>query len=81
MSLKELGFGGQGETGRPAITVDKDGTWYFQGSEIVRKDILSLFYENLHLDEDGYYVEMEGEREFLEVEDTIFLVEGVENRA
>jgi hypothetical protein len=65
------------EKGRhPAIRVDRDGLWYFQGREIIRKDILSLFYASLHLDADGYYLEIKGERECLEVEDTVFLVEG-----
>jgi hypothetical protein len=63
---------------RAAIKVDRDGVWYFEGREIIRKDILSLFYASLHLDEDGYYVEISGERQYLEVEDTIFLVQGAE---
>lgn len=64
--------------GSPAIRVEKDGKWYFQGAEIIRKEILSLFYESLHLDEDGYYLEIDGERARLEVEDTVFLVQGAE---
>ena len=60
----------------PSIKVDKDGTWYYEGREIIRKEILSLFYESLHLDEDGYYLEIDGERARLEVEDTVFLVQG-----
>jgi hypothetical protein len=63
---------------RPDIRIDRDGTWYFQGREIIRKDILFLFYESLHRDDDGYYVEINGEREYLEVEDTVFLVQGAE---
>jgi hypothetical protein len=69
---------GKRERGKPsAISVDKDGKWYFEGREIIRKDILALFYEHLHQNEDGYYVEVEGDREYLEVEDTVFLVESV----
>jgi hypothetical protein len=63
---------------RSAIRVDRDGVWYFEGREIIRKDILSLFYASLHLDEGNYYVEINGERECLEVEDTVFLVQGAE---
>jgi hypothetical protein len=63
---------------RAAIKVDKDGVWYFEGKEIIREEILSLFYASLHLDEDGYYVEINGERQYLEVEDTVFLVQGAE---
>lgn len=62
----------------PTIRVDRDGTWYFQGAEIIRKEILSLFYASLHLDEAGYYLEIKGERQRLEVEDTVFLVQGAE---
>ncbi len=60
------------------IRIDKDGVWYFGGREIIRKDILSLFYASLHLDDDGYYLEINGERQCLEVEDTVFLVQGAE---
>jgi hypothetical protein len=63
---------------RAAIKVDRDGVWYFEGREIIRQDILSLFYASLHLDEQGYYVEIDGEQQYLEVEDTIFLVQGAE---
>jgi hypothetical protein len=63
---------------KAAIKVDRDGVWYFEGREIIRQDILSLFYASLHLEEDGYYVEINGERQYLEVEDTVFLVQGAE---
>jgi hypothetical protein len=63
---------------RRVIRVDRDGVWYFEGREIIRKDILSLFYDSLHLDADGYYLEINGEQERLEVEDTVFLVDHAE---
>ncbi|OGP94189.1 MAG: hypothetical protein A2Z19_01460 [Deltaproteobacteria bacterium RBG_16_54_18] len=68
----------KGKNNRLAICVDRDGVWYFEGREIIRKDILSLFYDSLHLDADGYYLEINEERECLEVEDTVFLVHGAE---
>jgi hypothetical protein len=76
--LKDLGLQGKGGAGPPTIRVDKDGTWYYEGREIIRKEILALFYESLHLDEEGYYLEIKGERARLDVEDTVFLVEGAE---
>ena len=76
--LKDLGLQEKEDMGSPAIRVERDGKWYFEGAEIIRKDILSLFYDSLHLDEDGYYIEINGERERLEVEDTVFLVQGAE---
>jgi hypothetical protein len=60
------------------IRIDRDGLWYFEGKEIIRQDILSLFYASLHRDDDGYYLEISGERQYLEVEDTVFLVRGAE---
>jgi hypothetical protein len=63
---------------RAAIRVDRDGVWYSEGREIIREDILSLFYASLHRDDDGYYLEISGERQYLEVEDTVFLVQGAE---
>jgi hypothetical protein len=63
---------------RAAIRVEKDGTWYYEGREIFRKEILSLFYESLHLDENGYYLEINGERARLDVEDTVFIVKDAE---
>jgi hypothetical protein len=76
--LKDLGLQGKGGAGRPTIRVDRDGTWYFQGREIFRKEILSLFYDSLHLDEEGYYLEIKGERARLEVKDTVFIVKEAE---
>jgi len=63
---------------RAVIRIDRDGVWYFEGREIIRQDILSLFYASLHFDEEGYYLEISGERQYLEVEDTVFLVQGAE---
>ena len=60
------------------IRIDRDGVWYFEGREIIRQDILSLFYDSLHFEEEGYYLEINGAREYLEVEDTVFLVRGAE---
>ena len=63
---------------RPDIRVDRDGTWYYEGREIIREEILSLFYASLHLDDEGYYLEIQGERERLDVEDTVFIVKEAE---
>lgn len=76
--LKEFTAKEKEDMGRPAIKVDRDGTWYHEGSEIIRKEILSLFYESLHLDEEGYYLEIKEERARLDVEDTVFIVKEAE---
>ena len=78
MLLKEFTAKEQDDTGPPTIKVDRDGTWYYEGREIIRKEILSLFYESLHLDEEGYYLEIKGEQARLDVEDTVFIVKEAE---
>jgi len=60
------------------IRVDKDGLWYYQGALMFRKDILEVFFQNLKRDEEGrYLVDLEGDRTFIEVEDTPIVVEAV----
>ena len=60
------------------IKIDKDGIWYYRGAHMFRQDILSIFFEHLNLDEDGrYFVELNGEVYYLDVEDTAFTVSAV----
>jgi uncharacterized protein len=57
------------------IRIDKEGTWYYKGNEMFRKDIVKLFYQNLKRDESGsYYIELENDLASLEVEDTAYVV-------
>lgn len=59
--------------------MDREGQWYYGDSPIVRRDILKELLGMLHLDEEGRYWLVYGEeREPVEVEDTVFLVEEVE---
>jgi len=63
------------------IRVDKEGKWYYEGREIIRRDILSLFYQGLRRDEEGrYFLQIGEDKEFIEVEDTVFVVEWAELR-
>jgi len=58
-----------------AIKIDKDGIWYYHGAHMFRKDILSIFFENLKVNECGKYrIELNGESCLLDVEDTAFVV-------
>jgi len=57
-----------------AITIARDGKWYFHGAEIIRREILQLFFEHLDCDDEGYFIEIDGTKEYLNVEDTVFLV-------
>lgn len=57
------------------IKIDKEGTWYYRGAHMFRKDILSIFFEHLRIDEQGkYFIELGKEVCYLDVEDTAFVV-------
>jgi hypothetical protein len=61
------------------IRIDKEGVWYYKGSEMFRKEIVNLFYRNLRLDATGHYlIELENDRCYLDVEDTAFVVKSVQ---
>jgi len=60
------------------IRIDKEGVWYYKGAHMFRKEILSVFFEHLKIDECGkYLIELEEERYYLDVEDTAFVVAAV----
>lgn len=60
------------------IKIDKDGIWYYKGAHMFRKEILSVFFENLKIDDSGkYLIELDGERYYVDVEDTAFVVAAV----
>ena len=57
------------------IKIDKEGTWYFRGAHMFRKEFLCIFFENLKIDENGkYLIELGEEWCYLDVEDTAFVV-------
>ncbi len=58
-----------------AISIDKDGRWFYQGSEMIHRDIVLLFYQHLHIDSQGrYLIRLAGEECYVKVEDTAFAV-------
>ena len=60
------------------IRIDKEGVWYYKGAHMFRKEILSVFFEHLKIDERGkYLIELDEERYYLGVEDTAFVVTAV----
>ncbi len=60
------------------IKIDKDGIWYYRGAHMFRKDILCIFFENLKMDDCGqYFIELNEEIYYLDVEDTAFVVTAV----
>jgi uncharacterized protein len=63
------------------IRIDKEGTWYYRGAHMFRKEILSVFFENLKIDEFGkYLIELNGDSCYLDVEDTAFVVTAVSEK-
>jgi hypothetical protein len=60
------------------IKIDKDGIWYYRGAHMFRKDILRVFFEHLKMDDCGkYFVELNEEIYYLDVEDTALVVTAV----
>lgn len=60
------------------IKIDKNGLWYYNGAHMFRKEILSIFFQHLRIDDRGkYLIELGKERCYLDVEDTAFVVEAV----
>ena len=57
------------------IFIDKEGRWLHKGAEIIRRDIVRLFYEHMEMDALGQFIiSWRGERCYVEVEDTPFVV-------
>ncbi len=60
------------------IHIDKEGRWYHKGIEMIRRDWVRLFYKNMVLDSRGRYViDWDGERCYVDVEDTAHVVRRV----
>lgn len=60
------------------IKIDKDGIWFYRGAHMFRKDILCVFFENLKVDDCGrYFIKLNEEIYYLDVEDTVFVIEAV----
>lgn len=60
------------------IKIDRDGIWYYRGAHMFRKDILCIFFGNLKVDDCGqYFIELNEEIYYLDVEDTAFVITAV----
>jgi uncharacterized protein len=58
--------------------IDREGTWYYRGMEISRRDIVTLFYRHLRMDPSGrYFIELGRQRCRVEAEDTAYVVRAV----
>ena len=57
------------------IFIDKEGRWYHQGAEMIRREFIQLFYQNMEIDSGGrYLINWADKRCYVEVEDTAFVV-------
>lgn len=57
------------------IFIDKEGYWYHKSAKMIHREIISLFYKNMTCLPDGtYIIEWNGQRCFVDVEDTAFVV-------
>ena len=60
------------------IRIDKEGNWYYQDLPIINKKIYLYLNQSLALDPSGRYIlSMDGEKCYLEVEDTPFVIQEV----
>ena len=60
------------------IKIDKDGVWYYRGAHMFRKDILCVFFDHLDVDDCGkYFIKLNEEICYLDVEDTALVVSAV----
>ncbi|MFH1090119.1 MAG: hypothetical protein V1742_00970 [Pseudomonadota bacterium] len=63
------------------IYVDKEGRFWHQGAEMTHQGINHLLMEHVDLDEQGrYIISLGGQRCFVEVEDTFFVITRVDAR-
>lgn len=61
------------------IHIDKEGYWFHRGAEIINRSVVNLFYANMEMSASGRCViAWNGERCYVEVEDTPFVVRRVE---
>ncbi|MGC9325304.1 MAG: DUF1285 domain-containing protein [Desulfomonilia bacterium] len=60
------------------IRIDKEGTWYYQGKEIINPLVLRAFYDALEQEPDGRYrIVIPPEVCYVDVEDTPFVVSAI----
>ena len=57
------------------IFIDKEGRWYHRGAEMIHREFIRLFYQNMELDSEGrYLINWANKHCYVEVEDTAFVV-------
>ena len=57
------------------IFIDKEGHWYHQGAEMIHREFIRLFYQNMEIDSEGrYLINWANACCCVDVEDTAFVV-------
>jgi len=57
------------------ILIDKEGRWFHKGLEMIHREFIKLFYQNMKVDSRGRYViTLAGDQCYVDVEDTPFVV-------
>jgi hypothetical protein len=57
------------------IRIDREGRWFYNGSQIIHPSVLKVFNDGLFLGEDNnHYLRVEDDIAYIEVEDTPFVV-------
>jgi uncharacterized protein len=59
------------------IRIDREGSWFYRGTEMFRQDIVGLFYQHLEQDYLGYFIQIGEQRYRVDVEDTAYVVRAV----
>lgn len=60
------------------IKIDKEGRWFHKGAEMIRRDFIQLFYQNMELNSSSQYIiNWMGQSCYVDVEDTAFVVKSV----
>jgi hypothetical protein len=66
----------------PELFIDKDGHWYADGVQIIRKEIIKLFASNLRKDDQhNYYIYWQEKSYPVKVEDVPFFAEFINEQA
>jgi len=75
----EKNAGTTAETNDPIISIDKEGNWFYQGQQIINRQVYLLFSQNLERDGSGRYILRIGEETCpIAVEDTPFVVTDID---
>lgn len=60
------------------LRIDCEGTWFYRGREMTRRDIINLFYRHLqYCEPGGCAIELRGERYPVVVDDTAYVIRAV----